>query len=154
MMIALRSEKGDVVAVGLLGYQFPNLISEPWDSDWLNVQLDLTDADRAWSRVDPCLLTFEARELATWLREVAECSPSPGMLYFTEPCLAFEVVRENANSVVLRVFLSHEFRPPWAECPVAEDAYSIDLIIARSDLLEASASLSSQLTLFPERAGR
>jgi len=153
-MTALTSETGDAVALSLLGYQFPDLTSEPWDSDWLNVQLNLTDADRAWSRVDPCLLTFEARELAMWLREVAECSPSPGMLYFTEPCLAFEVVRENAINVVLRVFLSHEFCPPWAESLLKEDAYSLDLFTTRSDLLEASASLSSQLTLFPERAGR
>lgn len=76
---------------------------------------------------DPCLLTGEAEELGDWLQAVAlgrvakteHPEEEAGLLIFIEPNLAFSVAAVSAQSVTIRVHLSLEALPPWAN-PRAE----------------------------------
>ncbi|WP_041231826.1 WapI family immunity protein [Deinococcus peraridilitoris] len=45
----------------LVGYQFPHLTSQEWDSDWLRVRVRLQHAARVWKLTDPALTTFEVQ---------------------------------------------------------------------------------------------
>lgn len=118
----LRSDDGAHLVLSIVRYQFPNLRGQgvqDWDANWLVVAGDLLLPDRrTHSFSDPCLTTWEARELAGWLGDVAEgdseVSPgdAPGLV-FTEPCLAFAACRDGLGQVELRVYLSLEAEPPF-----------------------------------------
>ncbi len=60
----LGSEQGDGVELEITGYQFPYFVSEPWDSNWLNIQIRAEVDGRAWTSHEPCLLTIEVEERA------------------------------------------------------------------------------------------
>src|SRR5881392_1642007 len=76
-------------------------LARDWDANWLQVCGDVTLVDRrAWVFEEPCLMTWEARELGSWLGEVAAggVPPSPvgdgepgQLLEFTELNIAFSL---------------------------------------------------------------
>lgn len=121
----LGSSDGPAVRLVPLGYQFParaaKVTERDWDANWLRVRGTVTPDDRrGWSFTDACLTTFEARELADWLRgvTVGEVQPCPfeagnmeGLLSFTEPCLALSLASLSAEDAVIRVHLSLEALP-------------------------------------------
>ena len=53
----LKSSNGMEITLDLLGYQFPKLLGEPYDSNWLRVQVRAVHPRGAWTSVDPTLLT-------------------------------------------------------------------------------------------------
>lgn len=128
----LRSVDGASVSLKIAGYQFP--YSGPptagldTDSNWLMIHgaIETADGQRFEFR-DPCLLTGEAAELGDWLRAVAlgrvasteHLEEDAGLLGFLEPNLALSVAAFSAESVTIRVHLSAEAMPPWAN-PRAE----------------------------------
>ena len=73
-----------------------------------------------WSFEDPCLTTWEAKELLDWLRQVQDGHVQPSvwdsdderLLLFTEPNLAFSLASRSGDSVTVRVHLSLESGPP------------------------------------------
>src|SRR6185369_1127417 len=105
------------------GYQFPDYRwAHDEDANWLQVCGDITLADgKTWAFEDPCLTTWDARELGSWLREVAAGTvpPSPvaggeseELLYFLEPNVAFSMEERTADRVRIRVHFSLESLPP------------------------------------------
>ena len=119
----LGSVDGPSFELDVLGYQFAALTERDWDAHWLVVKGTVTPGDReGWSFTESCLTTSEARELAAWLRGVAlgEVRPGPfdverwghgGLLWFTEPALAFSLADRSAEHVMIRVHLSFEALP-------------------------------------------
>jgi hypothetical protein len=53
-------------------YQFPALVEDDWDSNWLIVAGAVTIDSRKWNFKDPFLLTFEVEQLVDWLELVAK----------------------------------------------------------------------------------
>lgn len=90
------------------GYQFPELIDEPYDADWLDVRVHVTHPSGVFSRIKPCLLTFEVQRLIEWIRTYP--SSTVEALHFLEPCLSLEAV----DGRRLRVRLAHGLAPDWA----------------------------------------
>jgi hypothetical protein len=81
------------LALTILGYQFPEIEHDRWDSNWLMIRLDVRAADDAWTMTDPGLVTFEVEALVTWLRAVADANGEVATtLTFVEPLLRFEAV--------------------------------------------------------------
>src|SRR5512139_2612438 len=112
-------------ALAILGYQFPGLQSEPFDSNWLTVFIEARTAEGHWRATDPCLLTNEARELVSWLREAAAHVPAENPLEFTEPTIRFEI--DASPTTTLCIHLGYGFEPPWLRSDVGALCHSFTL---------------------------
>lgn len=158
----LLATDGTRFSLSITGYQFPgNTGSGPydWDANWLNVAGDLRLPDgRRHSFVDPCLTTWEARQLADWLSPVAAGMAVPAKdeggpdLTFTEPCVAFSLAVSSTGDLVLRVYLSLEAEPPFVVAGQRGmfENY-IPLATNHAAVLRAATELTSELSAFPVR---
>ncbi len=107
--------------MSVVGYQFPALEHEEYDSNWLIIRIDVRHPLGSWSSTDPSLLTYEVAALADWLEGISAGSrPKPDQ-WFTEPCLEFHLKSDHNGLEFLAVNFSHEFRPPWASREFNED---------------------------------
>ena len=141
-------------ALTILGYQFPHLQSEPFDSNWLTVGIEARAPEGYWQASDACLLTYEARELVSWLREAASHVPAENPLDFTEPTLRFEV--ETSPTTTLCVHLAYGFEPPWlrTSADIYNHSFTLRFPASPSVLLSAAEALAAQLYPFPQRASQ
>ena len=146
----LASDDGIILELRAVGYQFPHLHSALHDSNWLDIDLRLTRPTDTWHYTDPALLTYELREIATWLLLVVR-GRTPKPLWFTEPELSLELTTTPHHRMAVRVYLSHGFRPPWAPGDPDVDFF-LTVPVRRLSFLLASASLLLSLTRFPQRA--
>jgi hypothetical protein len=154
---------GTRFSLSIAGYQsLGNTGSGPgdWDANWLNVagELHLPDG-RRHSFLDPCLTTWEARELATWLAAVVAGNASPAedqslpAITFTEPCVAFGLADGGSGPIGLRVYLSLEAEPPFVVAGQKGMFKNyVPLPTTEADVLRAAGELSSELSAYPVRA--
>ena len=160
----LRSPDGALVALRIAGYQFPDYRwAHDEDANWLQIRGSITLANgKTWAFEDPCLRTWDARELGSWLSEVAAgvVPPSPvtggepeGLLYFLEPNVAFSVEERTAARVWIRVHFSLESLPLWLQGPEEPGLfeYFVRLDVSAEELNRAAASWMLELAEFPER---
>ena len=150
----LTTGDGRRLVLTIVGYQFPALEDDEWDSNWLNVRIDADDGREAWASTDPSLLTFEAQALADWLDDLShgEVREPPG---FVEPNLRFEATAWDDSEATVRVFFELESRPPGAASRVVgEHPLWIDFTLSRPELHNAAVSLRDQLDRYPPRARR
>ncbi|SDD28679.1 hypothetical protein SAMN05216410_3116 [Sanguibacter gelidistatuariae] len=161
----LESSDGTAFDLSLLRYQFGTSgMRLDWDANWLVVAATIALPDsRSWSFVDPCLATWEARELEGWFRGVlsgiVEPAPFVGgddehLLSFTEPNLAVSLARRDADSVTIRVHLSLEAEPPWLTGYAdGGDLYSyfVEISSSLNDLASATEAWALDVAAFPER---
>lgn len=47
--------------MSVVGYQFPELANEDYDSNWLNMSISVSHPNGSWMAIDPSLLTYELR---------------------------------------------------------------------------------------------
>lgn len=150
-VVLLISEDGARVELRPVAYQFGASGSRgDWDANWLVVHGGIrTTTGEDWTFDDPCLTTWEARELGAWLRAAAENRAPDGLLTFTEPNLGFSITRSQ-EPVVLRVHLSLESLRV-SEPPKDFYAYSLPLRLRRQNLITAARVWHEELAPFPER---
>jgi len=142
---------GDYLSLALVGYEFAEVTDE-WDSNWLRVQVEVSLNGRSWTTVAPCLDTYNVRDLADWLQQVADGVVSTQRLGFTEPSLTFEFVDGDASRIRLRIWLEMEARPPWAKKGfVGEPDLAVSLTLAPESARSAARELLEQLERFPTR---
>jgi len=165
--VLLTCSDGASVELRPTRYQFPAAPSEPgdWDANWLKIHGRVrTAAGESWEFDDPCLTTWEAREIGDWLRAAADgrvpvieapTEDSEGLLTFTEPNLGFSLGAREGDSLVVRLHLSLE---SVADRPgVGEEAsydfygYSVPLQLGREELLAAAQAWDEDDRPFPER---
>jgi hypothetical protein len=138
------------------------------DANWLRICGNISLADgKTWAFEQPCLTTWDARELGDWLHGVAAGTvPSwsagpgdgderlaPAQLEFLEPNLAFSLVERIADRVRIWVHFGMETLPPWlrgAEEPVPYE-YFVCLDMSAEELAKAAESWMRELAEFPER---
>lgn len=157
----LASSNGNSLSIGLDGYQFPTVAGSgdrDYDANWLMVVGEVVHGDRSWSFRDPCLLTWDAHELAGWLHGVVDGSLRPrpiesadegGLLVFTEPNLAFNLRSRTATTATVRVFLSLEALPPGSAPGIFE--YFVELTMSTEEIAAALAAWTGELARFPVR---
>jgi hypothetical protein len=133
--------------VGVDRYQFPDIVDDDWDSNWLVVYGEADLDGRAWSFRDPCLTTFEVVRLADWLDHVVARQAAQSICGFTEPNLEFERISDEA----IRVSFWLEALPPWAK--PGSDLGDIGFEVPINNALSTTATcLRSILSRFPIRA--
>ena len=147
MKLTLRTDYS--FSLTLAGYQFPSLKDVPYDSNWLNVRIDVHHPDGDWTAVDPALLTYEVQRLAEWFRDLATGGGGERSMGFLEPCLQFDLVLGDDSSEVLKVTLAHEFRPPWSKG--FDDEVELIFPLATIDLVKSAEDLERQLARYPQR---
>ncbi|MDQ6727913.1 MAG: hypothetical protein M3066_17385 [Actinomycetota bacterium] len=149
----LVGREGNELEVGVVGYQFPDEERDPWDSNWLLVSVRVLAPEGSWEVVDPCLTTWEAKRLVSWLIHAAARDPSSVDMAFTEPNLG--MTARSRSSAPLRVHVracfALELRPPWAHGAAGSENLCVELDVDRGDLARAAASLLSDLVVFPQR---
>jgi hypothetical protein len=152
--VLLADKNGSRFELTILGYQYPAIVDDEWDSNWLNIRIHAQTERGGWSATDPSLTTADVVRLADWLDAVAEgriqkCEE----VDFIEPNLAFGLHTEAGDKVTLRIWFELESRPPWAPSSAAgERDVWIDLDVRRDDPRRAAAGLRMQLQEFPPRA--
>ena len=72
----LAGAGGNELELAIVGYQFPEVRTDPWDSNWLLVSVRVVTAEGSWDVVDPCLTTWEAKHLVRWLVNAAARDPA------------------------------------------------------------------------------
>ena len=149
----LRGSEGNELELAVVGYQFPDEERDPWDSNWLLVSVRVLAPEGSWAVVDPCLTTWEAKRLVSWLVHAAAREPSVVPMTFTEPNLTVVAgpVAGAPDRVQVRARFALELRPPWAHQVAGTDNLTVDLEVRRGDLARAAASLLSDLVAFPQR---
>jgi hypothetical protein len=150
----LETAGGHSLELRILGYQYPDMHTEDYDSNWLAVEGKVTHPRGNWTFNDPCLLTYEASRLADWLGSFARGTPVSDEVRFIEPNISFRSVA-SPTGPRLRVYFELEARPPWAPRDVVEDEHCwIDFPVSEFELHRAAASLHNQLKKYPQRAAQ
>jgi hypothetical protein len=158
----LVSADGSSLELAIDGYQFPaneNAISgKDWDSNWLYVRGNVSLPDgRTHQFRDPCLTTWEARELRGWLtaiwrREITSPSDKQPSLVFTEPDISLGLEQTTNCGVVLRVYLSFEAEPSFVlEGSQGSMENYLRLTMTLAELGDAIAEWEAELQAFPVR---
>lgn len=140
----------------ILGYQYPDAAGEPYDANWLSIEVEAAGPEGAWTGTDPCLLTYEVRRLADWLAAVAEGQEAPPGISFLEPVLLFRLV-ELDQGLVLRVHFGNLINPSWRQLdrpsmPGANPDLWLDFPLAETDLASAARELRQEIKRYPDRA--
>ncbi len=149
----LRGREGNELALSIVGYQFPGETVDPWDSNSLLVSVRVVTPNGTWEVVDPCLTTWEARQLALWLAAVARGAMVRPTSTLSEPNLTARVGIDplSPSRFHLRVCFELENRPPWAPTVAGGRNLCVDLDVGSADLAAAAAALREDLARFPQR---
>lgn len=123
-----------------------------WDANWLMVHCEAWDGVESWAFDDPCMTTWEARELASWLRSLGNPDPEAARLWLTEPNLTFELADASAGVTTLEVHFDAESRPPNCSSDDHEGfGHRVRLIVPQADLVAAANEWDCDLAAFPIR---
>lgn len=157
--------------ISIIGYQFPDEIGVPEDSDWLMVSLSLKLPVLAWEITDPSLTVAELTWLRDWLSEgfrnaplfadwQAPKNPLSTRIFFTEPNLSFKLLsnRDAQRPFIFRIYMAAESLPPFAaQLPHSpfDDKPSeawLDFRASGDDLFRMAAELSDDLRRYLSRS--
>ncbi|QUD88274.1 WapI family immunity protein [Phenylobacterium montanum] len=133
----------------IASYQFPQITDDEWDSNWLVIDGSARLNGKEWRFRDPCLTTFEAVNLATWMEACAQGTAKEPYCAFTEPNLQFDLV----DAQTMRVSFALESAPPWAKQGDDWTKHGFNLSVGPA-LVRAASELRRQLQNFPVRGGR
>jgi hypothetical protein len=147
--VRLAGREGNELELSLVGYQYPDELVDPWDSNALLVAVRVVSPQGIWEVVDPCLTTWESARLASWLGAVA-AGPDRLGRSLVEPNLSV-VASLAGGRLRLRVCFELESRPPWAPTVQGGRDLCVDLDVARHEVVAAAADLRTDLARFPRR---
>lgn len=145
------SNDSSSIELRIVDYQYPENSRDQYDADWLRVEGVITHPLGNWRFNDPCLLTWEALALATWLDSWGKSTdPEIG---FIEPNLSFAKSDSPLGSL-LRISFELESRPPWAKKRfVGPSDIWIEFPPNESGAKSTAETLRDQLRRFPIRVG-
>jgi hypothetical protein len=147
--VHLKGREGNELGLTLVGYQFPENTTDPWDSNQLLVAVRVASRQGTWEVTDPCLTTWEAKSLATWLLRVTAVGTAFGRSTFSEPNVTMRATRAGVPGwFELSADLELEERPPWAP---EGGALRVELAVEEPQLLKAAKKLLSELAENPQR---
>jgi hypothetical protein len=141
----LFADHGTSLELTVVGYEFPQLVGVPYDSNWLIVAGHVALHGREWRFRDPCLLTNEVMALADWFEARSKSPNDDGEIGFIEPNLHFKW-----SQGVLQVNLDLESRPSWAPEDNSAEFY-LRFSPFPDELASAASSLRADLLQYPIR---
>ena len=145
--------------MSVAGYEFPDVLDDPSDANWLVIWLALQSLHGAWcwQVEDAGCLTWELDDCISWLRQLSKGelvdSESCG---FSEPDIRFETIRDDDGHMVgLSFNLMDEFQPPTKVLvPRENNIVTLRFHTPPEVLDEFAASLAADLATFPVRGER
>jgi hypothetical protein len=142
--------------LAVAGYEFPDLLRDPYDANWLVIRATLQSVHSAWrwQVEDAGALTWELAGCIQWLRALAASEPvEEGGWGFSEPDISFEVVRQEGGAVIgLAVNLMDEFQPPTKVLIPRQSNIATLRFHTPPEVLSAFADgLAMDLNRFPQR---
>jgi hypothetical protein len=147
--VHLKGREGNELTLTPVGYQFPESKTDPWDSNQLRVAVRVASRQGTWDTEDPCLTTWEAKGLATWLLRATAMGTARGKSTFSEPNVTMTASRASVEGwFELTAELELEERPPWAQ---EGSALRVELAVEEAQLLEAARELLKELREWPQR---
>lgn len=165
-LVRLLSQDGASVEVRPVRYQYGANPQAPagtdWDANWLVIRGEIRTADgREWTFTDPCLTTWEVREIPIWLRSAANglVQPAPNwsdeeeLLHFTEPNIALSLQAYAGGRAQIRVHLSIEAAPPWLDGTNRPEMFEYFLLLDLKieELITAAEEWANDCEPYPVR---
>lgn len=148
----LEASNGMAFELDILGYEFPQIETDSWDSNWLMIEVTVTHPDGNWKASDPSLTTFEVKELAYWLENIGEEKKVKSPLDFTEPNLEFHLVESQQEGRILRVCFHLELRPNWQQSTSIDECdLCVEFPLVEINTKAASQELRNKLEAYPSR---
>jgi len=147
----LSGNNGTSFELSVMGYQFPELANEDYDSNWLLISISVSHPKGSWTATDPSLLTYELRELGHWIQSIHDNPNDSKELSFIEPNLSFRYLTSKTDRI-LRIYFELELRPAWAPADGAgmEDLW-IDIPFDRVEFSNAAKMIAEACKRFPQR---
>jgi hypothetical protein len=138
------------VEIKIINYQFPDIAYNIYDSNWLNIYLNVKSNLGNWQTIDPSLLTKEVQDLIFWFENLAR-NEKPKWLdqEFTEPNLAFYLLNSHKSAIKkIKIVFSLESRPNPAD---DSKEYFVEFHASNSKLIEIANEFRYELAKYPER---
>ena len=147
-MLELKSEHS-AFKFEIIGYQFPDNCGNEYDGNWLMIKLDVIKGALQWSETDPCLFTWEVREIAEWFHKLdSNRKVKSHCIRFTEPNIWFNYDEIAGERVRISIYFDAELLPPeWDE---SKECF-IDFELSKAALLNAGRMLEGELIKSPVR---
>lgn len=148
-----------LLQMSIVGYEFPEVIDDRHDANWLLIRLVLQSQHGAWrwQVEDAGALTWELERCIDWLLKLsAEEAVDLEYCGFSEPDIAFETIRNDDHEVVgLSVQLMDEFQPPTKVLvPRENNIVSLRFHTPSDTLREFADNLLAELKQYPVRGAR
>lgn len=143
----LNSSNGNSFKLEIVGYEFPNIKDDYYDSNWLMIQIDVISSQGIWNATFPALLTFEVEQLVNWLNSSDSIKNNPQGCGFIEPCLDFQFTSKADGQLFLNIQFGNEMSPNWAP----SNEFEIEFPVSDIDLSQAAKDLRLELENFPQR---
>ncbi|MBI5668945.1 MAG: hypothetical protein HZC41_13140 [Chloroflexi bacterium] len=156
MMRATLTNDRFCLEVAVAGYEFPDVLDDVEDANWLVIRVSLQSVHGAWrwQVEDAGALTWELADCIRWLQDLSNGqSVADETFSFSEPDIRFEAIRHEGGHVVgLAVHLMDEFQPPTKVLVPRENNEVTLRFHTPPDVLRAFAGgLSASLAQFPQR---
>jgi hypothetical protein len=142
--------ENQTVELRITNYEYPEKTDGDWDSNWLNIYLNVKSKVGNWQTVDSSLTTWEVQTLINWFLDLSK-NKKPVYIdqEFTEPNLSFELLNSFDSSVKkIRIKFNMESRPKTA---TDDKEYFVDCLVDNTELLKISVDLKLELETCPER---
>ncbi len=106
---------GNELSMKIIDYQFPNIMDEIYDANWLNIKFDAVREGKTYSIIEPALLTWEMIELIHWLKSIYNKEDVLKGIDFIEPTISFELKSYGEKYIRIMVILECKHKSLWDE---------------------------------------
>lgn len=134
----------------ITNYQFPEIVNGDYDSNWLNIYLNIKSKVGNWQTLDPSLTTWDMQRLINWFDKLSRnIEPDYLEIAFLEPNLCFELMDSfNSQIKTIRIIFDYESKPKSAS---EEKEYFVDIVANNNELKRIKLDLEKELENYPER---
>lgn len=150
-VVKFKNSENDLeLELSVAGYQFPD---NPNDN-WCLVNAKINHRGEYFEVIDPALETMEVLSILEWFKKLSLYNlPHFGHLTFTEPCIEFEFIACQEESVKISLCLSHEMKPNFKlkQFGVSFDSWNMIFDLKQKDFSSIISSLESFLQKYPIR---
>jgi hypothetical protein len=132
----------------VINYQFPDTKTPgDYDSNWLNIYINVNSNMGNWQTVDPSLSTSEFQSLIDWFNDLSV--NKYGQVFFMEPNLDFLCTKQGDEMKTIRICFDYESKPKSAKD--INKKYFVDCLFTNNDLSEVAKELEKELAQYPSR---
>jgi hypothetical protein len=138
------------VELKIMNYEFPEIVDGDYDSNWLNIYLNVKSKVEHWQTIDPSLTTWDMQRLINWFDNLSKnIEPKYLEIAFLEPNLCFELL-DSFNSQIkkIRIVFDYESKPKSAN---KDKECFVDIVADNDELKRIKLDLEKELENFPER---